>query len=90
MATPGRALDHIRRKTLQLKDLQVVVLDEADELWDEVGYVEEELGDEGRVLVRASGTEPLIRIMVEAASEADARRYADRLSAFTESSLGKG
>jgi ATP-dependent RNA helicase DeaD len=38
VATPGRALDHIRRKSLQLKDLQMVVLDEADEMLN-MGFV---------------------------------------------------
>jgi len=61
----------------------------AGALWDEVRRVESELGDEGRVLVRASGTEPLVRVMVEASSEEAARHYADRLSSITESSLGK-
>src|SRR5687767_14530198 len=40
VATPGRALDHIRRKTLALDKLQVLVLDEADEMLD-MGFAED-------------------------------------------------
>ena len=40
VATPGRALDHIQRKTLQLKTVQTVVLDEADEMLD-MGFAED-------------------------------------------------
>ncbi|MEO6446973.1 MAG: DEAD/DEAH box helicase [Gemmatimonadaceae bacterium] len=40
VATPGRALDHIRRGTLNLKSVRVVVLDEADEMLD-MGFAED-------------------------------------------------
>ena len=42
---------------------------------------ERKLGDSGRVLLRPSGTEPLVRVMVEAADEDAARETADRLAA---------
>jgi phosphoglucosamine mutase len=41
-----------------------------------VGAAEEELGDSGRILLRPSGTEPMIRVMVEATDEAVAQRVA--------------
>ena len=40
VATPGRALDHIRRRTLRLEGIKIVVLDEADEMLD-MGFAEE-------------------------------------------------
>ncbi|SCY46949.1 phosphoglucosamine mutase [Microbacterium sp. LKL04] len=45
-----------------------------------VEAVEAELGDTGRVLLRPSGTEQLVRVMVEAASEEDAKRVGERLA----------
>ena len=58
-------------------------LDDAREVWDVVRTVEESLGHDGRVLLRPSGTEPLIRVMVEAAdrdtAERSARRVADEV-----------
>src|SRR5918993_4412301 len=40
VATPGRALDHLRRKTLALDHIRVLVLDEADEMLD-MGFAED-------------------------------------------------
>jgi phosphoglucosamine mutase len=60
-----------------------------DELWEEVKAVEEDLGDQGRVLVRPSGSEPLIRIMVEALTKEEAKRYADRLAQVTKQATRK-
>lgn len=69
---------------------RMVDLSRADLLWAEVKQVESELGDEGRVLVRPSGTEPVVRIMVEAPSEGSAKMYAERLASATEDSLEVG
>ena len=44
-----------------------------------VKRVEEALGDEGRILLRESGTEPVIRVMVEAATDELCRQYVDQV-----------
>jgi phosphoglucosamine mutase len=49
-------------------------------LRDERAAVERELAGQGRVLIRASGTEPVLRVMVEAADAAMGRRCAERLA----------
>ena len=41
--------------------------------------VEQELGEEGRILVRESGTEPVIRVMVEAKTDHLAEKYVNQV-----------
>ncbi len=55
-------------------------LDDADAVWEVVRAEEDRLGTGGRVLVRPSGTEDLIRVMVEAETEPEARLAGDRIA----------
>ncbi len=72
VVTYPQVLQNIRvkdkAKAREDKDVQAVV--------DQVAA---ELGDEGRILVRESGTEPVIRVMVEADSRDKCREYVDRV-----------
>lgn len=60
----------------------------AAELADELAAAEQQLGGEGRILLRPSGTEPLVRVMVEAGTTADARRIADDLAGVVRARFG--
>ncbi|MDX6556402.1 MAG: phosphoglucosamine mutase [Miltoncostaeaceae bacterium] len=62
----------------------------ATAVWDEVTAFEDELGEEGRVVVRASGTEPLVRVMVEAPEAGSCEHWARRIAAVVERELGAG
>jgi phosphoglucosamine mutase len=83
----GRPLaDHgalMQRLPQVLRNVRVARRDDAivDHLADDISAAESALGDRGRVLIRASGTEPLVRVMVEAPTEDQAAEAADRLAA---------
>jgi len=53
-----------------------------------VAEVENVLGDQGRVLVRYSGTQPLCRVMIEGPTEDEIRRYCSRITEAVKESLG--
>lgn len=56
-------------------------------VWEAVASAESALGDDGRVLLRPSGTEPLVRVMVEAADRAQAEKTASDLAEIVRTSL---
>jgi phosphoglucosamine mutase len=62
-------------------------LDAATEVWDAVEKENATLGENGRVLVRPSGTEPVVRVMVEAASAEECDVVCGRLAAIIEERL---
>ena len=59
-------------------------LADCDPVWDAVAEAQAKLGHEGRVLLRASGTEPLVRVMVEAREETQANAMAAELARVVE------
>ena len=65
-------------------------LEECTPLWDAIAAAEAELGDNGRIVVRASGTEPLVRVMVEARDAEACRAIAQELVAIVERELPVG
>jgi len=62
-------------------------VDSDSELQDFVAQATAELGDRGRVLLRASGTENLVRVMVEAADQGTAQSWAERIAGLVEKRL---
>ena len=65
-------------------------LDGAGGFWSEVRAVEADLGQGGRVLVRPSGTEPVVRVMVEAPTSEEAEAATARLCGALAAALGTG
>ena len=63
-------------------------LEGAREVWDAVRAVEARLDGSGRVLVRASGTEQLVRVMAEARDEASAQSAVDAIADTVRAALG--
>ncbi|MGJ0776936.1 phosphoglucosamine mutase [Faecalicoccus pleomorphus] len=71
-------------KNVKVNDKEAALKDET--LWKVVKEVEDELKDEGRILVRPSGTEPLVRVMIEAKTDELCQQYVQRVVDFIEES----
>jgi phosphoglucosamine mutase len=92
----GRSLSDLATEAMTrlpqvLRNVRVAEWDPAvaERLAGPIAAVEARLGDQGRVLVRPSGTEPLVRVMVEAPTEDDATAAADELIEAVESLDGR-
>jgi phosphoglucosamine mutase len=95
VAATGAPLKELRRVMVPypqvLRNVAVRVkerLPDADAVWAAVEKLEKRLGDDGRILVRASGTEPLVRVMVEASTAPEAAAIADELAIIVRRELG--
>jgi phosphoglucosamine mutase len=71
-----------------LRSVRVKARELPPEIAAEVDRVNDELGERGRVLVRASGTEPVFRILVEAETAEDAETLCASIAALVERELG--
>ena len=76
----ARVYDTYPQVLVNVRVRSVDELDSDEAVWAECAAMEDALGEEGRVLLRASGTEPVVRVMVEASTEELARASADRLA----------
>jgi phosphoglucosamine mutase len=65
---------------INVKDVAKDKLPQSTAIAEAVAAAEQRLGDSGRVLLRASGTEALVRVMVEAASDSLAQEVAQQLA----------
>lgn len=83
-------VERLPQVLVNVRDVDRDRLDAADQLWDAVNAAEDDLGDNGRVLLRASGTEPLVRVMVEAGTTERAEAVAADLAAVVRRELGRG
>ncbi|MGW8379136.1 phosphoglucosamine mutase [Streptomyces sp. ODS28] len=81
-------MERLPQVLVNVRDVDKSRVSSSPEVTEAVAAVEAELGETGRVLLRSSGTEPLVRVMVEAADEEQARGAAERLADVVKSALG--
>jgi phosphoglucosamine mutase len=85
--TERDAMEKLPQVLLNVRVGDREALEGSRDVWDAVERESQALAGTGRILVRASGTEPLIRVMVEAPNEAQCAQIAGRLAGIVESNL---
>ena len=81
LAELAAIMQRLPQVLINVKDVDKHALDTDTGVREAVADVESQLGDGGRVLLRRSGTEPLVRVMVEAPTAEEAQRCAEHLAA---------
>jgi phosphoglucosamine mutase len=82
------AVSAMRRYPQVLRNVRVPKLELSAGVLAEVDRLNAALGDEGRVLVRPSGTEPVVRVLAEAENAEDAEKLCASIAALVERELG--
>jgi phosphoglucosamine mutase len=82
------AMEKLPQRLVNVRVADRDALDSAGAVWEAVERESSGLRGRGRVLVRSSGTEPLVRVMVEAPGEAECEEIAARLAKTVETELG--
>ncbi|MFH8725398.1 phosphoglucosamine mutase [Streptomyces termitum] len=88
LAELAAVMERLPQILINVKDVDKSRVTTSAELAAAVTDAERELGTTGRVLLRSSGTEPLVRVMVEAADIEQARAVAQRLADVVKATLG--
>lgn len=83
----AKSMTRMPQVMINVKGVDKAAAKTSEPVLDAVARTEERLGSEGRVLLRPSGTEPVVRVMVEAASQDIAQLEAEELVSVVEQHL---
>jgi phosphoglucosamine mutase len=81
------AMERLPQRLINVRVADASLLSGCETVQQAIGQAQETLQGRGRVLVRASGTEPLVRVMVEAPTDDEAKEICEAIAALVESEL---
>lgn len=95
VAATGKPISELKKVMEKMPQVLVNVpvrdkngLESADTVWDAAANAEQAMNGRGRILIRPSGTEPLVRVMVEAETQEIAEKAANKLAEVVKLNLG--
>lgn len=88
LADAAAVMSRLPQRLVSVRVARKHDLADAAPVWDAVREAERELGQDGRVVLRASGTEPLVRVMVEAPTVERCEHWCDEIAALAVRALG--